>query len=116
MLMASAEMEEIPPLPEVLSMPPPSEVALNRARSGLAMRAALMVAQSRRETDEQKEEAGKATTGVGIEEPSEAAPEDERKPLARLKCKACETVIPIYTDERPLKILCPDCGKQGILK
>lgn len=116
MLKSTAEMEEIPPPPEVLSMPPPSEVAFNRARSGLAMRAAVMVAQSRRETDERVEEAEKVTTSVGSEEPFEASPEDGRKPLARLKCKACETVIPIFTDERPLEIVCPDCGKHGILK
>jgi chromosome segregation ATPase len=92
-----AEDEELPPVPEVLTARPPSEVARSKARSGLAMRAALMVAQSRRE-------------GEGEEEPGEP------KPLARLKCKACETIIPIYTDERPLEIVCPDCGKKGILK
>jgi hypothetical protein len=106
MLKASAELEEIPPPPEIISKPPPSEVATNRARSGLAMRAALMVAQSRRQAEGADEEA----------EVAEKAPDEDLKPLARLKCKACETVIPIYTDERPLEIVCPECGKRGILK
>jgi chromosome segregation ATPase len=108
MLKASAEMGEVPPPAAVLSTPPPSEVALNRARSGLAMRAALMVAQSRREWEE--------TEATGVQGGTGDAPGEDPKPLARLKCKTCETVIPIYTAERPLEFVCPDCGKKGILK
>jgi chromosome segregation ATPase len=105
MLKATTDMEDLPPLPDVLSAPPPSEVALKGARSGLAMRAALMVAQSRREWEE---------AGPGAENGDPSG--EGKKPLARLKCKACDTVIPIYTEERPLEIICPDCGKKGILK
>jgi chromosome segregation ATPase len=104
MLKASAEMEELPPAEAILTAPPPSEVAMSRARSGLAMRAALMVAQSRREWEE---------TDASGEAPP---PGEERRPLARLKCKTCETIIPIYSAERPLEFVCPDCGKKGILK
>ncbi|UCC92960.1 MAG: hypothetical protein JSW25_09915 [Thermoplasmata archaeon] len=106
MLKASAEMEEAPPPAAILSAPPPSEVAMSRARSGLAMRAALMVAQSRREWEEAEASA----------QEEKAADGEEMKPLARLKCKTCETIIPIYTAERPLEFTCPDCGKKGILK
>jgi len=96
---AGAHPESVPEVPEVLTTPPPHEKVTGRARSGLAMRAALMVAQSRRDGEEAEEER-----------------EDERKVLARLKCKGCSTVIPIFTEERPLEIVCPYCGKQGILK
>jgi len=92
---AGAHPESVPEVPEVLTSPPPHELATGRARSGLAMRAALMVAQSRRDEEEE---------------------DGERKVLARLKCKGCSTVIPIYTEERPLEIVCPYCGKHGILK
>jgi chromosome segregation ATPase len=101
LLKASVDLEEIPPPPAILSAPSPADIATGRHRSGLAMRAALMVAQSQRKDGETAEVDG---------------PTDDRKPLARLKCKACETVIPIFTDERPLEIICPECGKQGILK
>jgi len=116
MLKASVEMGGIPPDAAVLSAPPPSEVAMKGARSGLAMRAALMVAQSRRETEEAEKAASEAVSGDGADGPEDGSVEDDRKPLARLKCKACETVIPIFTEERPLEIMCPDCGKKGILK
>ncbi len=95
-MLKAPEGEELPPVPAILTAPPPSEVARSRARSGLAMRAALMVAQSRRE--------------------AELGSEEGTKPIARLKCKGCETVIPIYTEDRPLEIVCPKCGKKGILK
>ena len=79
-----------------------------------------MVAQSRRETEEAELAAEEAALKAASEEAEEEAVGaevgEERKVLARLKCKACETVIPIYTDKRPLEIVCPECGKHGILK
>jgi hypothetical protein len=114
MLKASVGEEDVP-VPAILRTPPPSEVAPSHGRSGLAMRAALMVAQSRRG---EGEEAPGETAEAEMAEVTEGAEESEGelKPLARLKCKACSTVIPIYTEERPLEIVCPDCGKKGILK
>jgi len=45
-----------------------------------------------------------------------AAVDTERKVLYKVKCPGCKTVIPVYTRERPLKIKCDDCGKEGVLK
>jgi hypothetical protein len=73
------------------------------------MRAALMVAQSRQKDAEDGEEVTEAEEG-------DFEPGEERKVLARLRCKACETVIPIYTKERPIEIICPSCGREGVLK
>ncbi|MGA1865977.1 MAG: hypothetical protein ACMUFK_00755 [Thermoplasmatota archaeon] len=43
---------------------------------------------------------------------------DSRAPEAvgYIPCPACGTPIPITTDERPLKIKCPNCGKKGRLE
>jgi len=41
--------------------------------------------------------------------------EDKRKPLKKIKCSACGAIIPIYTAERPLRVTCPLCGRQGTL-
>jgi chromosome segregation ATPase len=79
---------------------------VHRAPSGLAMRAAEFAALSK---EEEAEEVKKAAAS-GETEP------DGQKPLARLRCKICSTVIPIFTNDRPLDIECPRCGKGGILK
>jgi chromosome segregation ATPase len=83
------ELEEIPP-PEIPELD--EQVKWSRAPSGLAVKAAEMAAAKMTEDSE------------------------KRKPIARLRCKVCRTVIPIYTEERPLDIACPSCGKEGILK
>ena len=58
-----------------------------------------------------------AASDDGSEEAEDASRDvPDTKPLARLKCKVCSTIIPIYTEERPLDITCPSCGKEGILK
>jgi|GEM_PF-1570459 len=45
-----------------------------------------------------------------------AQPAQPKEPLTRIKCPGCKEIIPIYTAERPLKVSCPKCGKQGMLK
>ena len=37
-------------------------------------------------------------------------------PLKTLTCSGCRGKVPIYTNQRPLKITCPSCGKSGTLK
>ncbi len=44
-----------------------------------------------------------------------APPEETQKPLKKIKCSACGAIIPIYTAERPLRVTCPLCGRQGTL-
>jgi hypothetical protein len=41
--------------------------------------------------------------------------DDKKKPLKKIKCSACGAIIPIYTAERPLRVTCPLCGRQGTL-
>jgi ribosomal protein S27E len=36
--------------------------------------------------------------------------------LYKVKCPGCRNVIPVYTRERPLKVRCDACGKEGVLK
>ncbi|MEM3043281.1 MAG: hypothetical protein QXD84_07040 [Thermoplasmata archaeon] len=44
----------------------------------------------------------------------ETAPVD--KPLLKVRCSSCKSIIPIYTRERPLRIKCTGCGKEGTLR
>jgi hypothetical protein len=39
----------------------------------------------------------------------------EAKPLKKIRCTSCKAIIPIYTEQRPLDIQCPSCGKKGRL-
>jgi len=51
--------------------------------------------------------------------PDIPAPEGETpepRVLYKVKCPGCKNVIPVYTRERPLKIKCDACGKEGVLK
>jgi len=50
-----------------------------------------------------------------VERPPAPAPEPG-KPLKKIKCSACGAIIPIYTAERPLRVTCPLCGRQGTLQ
>jgi ribosomal protein S27E len=42
--------------------------------------------------------------------------ETSRRPLAQVKCNGCSHVIPIFSNERPLKVQCPSCGKLGMIR
>jgi len=45
-----------------------------------------------------------------------APPAEERKVIGKARCAQCKGVIPIYSAERPLKIKCPTCGLEGMIK
>jgi hypothetical protein len=36
--------------------------------------------------------------------------------LGRARCAGCKGIIPIYSAERPLRIKCPGCGIEGMIK
>lgn len=42
---------------------------------------------------------------------ADAAPDDEM--ILEVMCYNCEYEIPVYTNERPLLITCPNCGTEG---
>ncbi len=42
--------------------------------------------------------------------------EKKEKIVGYIPCPACATAIPITTNERPIKITCPHCGKKGKLE
>jgi len=44
------------------------------------------------------------------------APVQPGTPLKKIKCSACGAVIPIYSSDRPLRVTCPMCGRQGTLR
>ena len=53
------------------------------------------------------------------EEPEPASPMEgtpEMKPIGKVRCSQCKTVIPLYSTKRPLEIKCTNCGKVGVLK
>ncbi|MGQ9583103.1 MAG: hypothetical protein ACUVV6_06275, partial [Thermoplasmatota archaeon] len=71
--------------------------------------------------------AGAPGPGIARPYPPEATPmppieratvaeERERKPVIKVRCSSCKSIIPIYTRERPLRIKCDGCGKEGTLK
>jgi hypothetical protein len=66
------------------------------------------------ETDEEDEwdeevEEEEVDGELEVEEPPE-------RPLAQVRCNECTHIIPIYSEERPLKIQCPSCGKLGMIR
>ena len=48
--------------------------------------------------------------------PARQAAPPAKVPLKTLTCSGCHGKVPIYTDKRPIKITCPNCGKGGTLK
>jgi len=46
----------------------------------------------------------------------QAAAAEPGKPLKKIKCSACGAIIPVYSAERPLRVTCPLCGRQGTLQ
>jgi len=65
--------------------------------------------------EEEEEEAEEAEEELPM--PSYAPGlETHAKPVAKVKCSACAEVIPIYSTERPLRVECPECHRQGTLK
>lgn len=45
--------------------------------------------------------------------PRAAAPP---RPVARIRCSACGTINPVFTRDRPVKIVCANCGRSGVLR
>lgn len=41
---------------------------------------------------------------------------DDPIPVGYIPCPNCDSPIPIMSEERPLKIKCPNCGKKGKLE
>ena len=55
-------------------------------------------------------------------EEEEEAPEEPKKPvetrkvLAKARCPGCKALIPLYSLDRPMRIKCESCGKEGVIK
>jgi hypothetical protein len=65
--------------------------------------------------------AGAAAPAKGVQKTAEpegqgATVPEEKKILGKARCAQCKGVIPIYSAERPLKIKCPACGLEGMIK
>jgi hypothetical protein len=43
-------------------------------------------------------------------------PAGEPKPVFKVKCPGCKNLIPVSSTQRPLRIRCTKCGKEGVLK
>jgi hypothetical protein len=43
-------------------------------------------------------------------------PADESTPVSKVKCPGCKTIIVVSSRERPLRIKCGTCGKEGVIK
>jgi tetratricopeptide (TPR) repeat protein len=69
--------------------------------------------------EEEEEEAEEEESPIPSPAPTPSyAPglETSVKPLSKVKCGACEEIMPIYSTERPLRVECPGCHKRGTLK
>ena len=69
--------------------------------------------------EEEEEEAEEEESPIPSPAPTPSyAPglETSVKPLSKVKCSACEEIMPIYSTERPLRVECPGCHKRGTLK
>jgi hypothetical protein len=69
-------------------------------------------------TDEVEFEEGTGDEDIYEEEIEEELEMEETpsEPLAQVRCNQCSDIIPIYSEERPLKIQCPTCGKLGMIR
>ncbi len=38
------------------------------------------------------------------------------EPVSKVRCPACKSIVPVYTNERPTPIECPTCGKKGMIR
>ncbi len=65
------------------------------------------------EPPEEEEEPEAPPEEEAEEEPEE---EEEEEDYPTIDCPKCKTPIPIKSDDRPLKIKCPECGAKGTLK
>lgn len=43
-------------------------------------------------------------------------PVEKRKPVGRIRCSACAEIIPLYSKKRPMRVICPSCGRSGTLR
>lgn len=77
------------------------------------------------EEEEEEEEADEDDIDFEIDEDEDDEEDDEdedededeeKEPIKEINCPRCKGKVPIYTDERPLDIECPSCGKKGTLK
>ncbi len=110
-LLRAREAFEGVPAPALQAMP----AAEPRRRAGLARRAAEMAATAQSAPPAQAPPAQPATTATATATAT-VAEAPGRSPLARVRCRVCGTVIPIYTHERPIQVICPSCGKAGEVK
>ena len=63
-----------------------------------------------------KPEVGLRSKATEVESKADELDQKEVKPLAKVRCAGCKSVIPVFKAERPLVITCPRCGKMGTLK
>ena len=66
------------------------------------------------EEKEEEEEAEDEDLEFEIEEIEDD--DEEKEPIKEIPCPRCKSKVPIYTEDRPLDIECPSCGKKGTLK
>ena len=106
LLRARGALGEVP-APVVASPPSAPRLAAEpRRRPGLAKRAAEMAAGAQGAPPARPPAPAAPSTATVVEA-------TRRAPLARVRCRVCGTVIPIYTRERPIQVICPSCGKAG---
>jgi hypothetical protein len=44
------------------------------------------------------------------------APAAAPEAVSKVRCPACKSIVPVYTNERPTPIECPTCGKKGMIR
>jgi len=44
------------------------------------------------------------------------APAAAAEPVSKVRCPACKSIVPVYTNERPTPIECRTCGKKGMIR
>jgi len=85
-------------------------------KSAAALLAELQGKAPARPPEPPKPEAGLKSKGTEAEGRADELEQREVKPLTKVRCAQCKTVIPVFKAERPLVVTCPKCGKMGTLK
>jgi DNA-directed RNA polymerase subunit RPC12/RpoP len=111
----------VPP-PELSAIPPP-EPASNAASvpggTSLPSRPVLYAPPPGKPPAGDMASAPVSLLGTGLSSqppPAPPAPAASKEPLKLVKCTKCGETIPVFTEERPLELVCPRCGFKGMLR
>ncbi len=102
--------EALPEAPAEMPSPPVAAQQASISEGNILSRLASLAAQP------PEDRPAKETPATMPDIPAPEGEMPEPRVLYKVKCPGCKNIIPVFTRERPLKIKCDACGKEGVLK